>query len=321
MLSRTAENIYWMARYLERAENTARLVSVCSETRLDHPDPAGLVWERVLSITGTLDGFKARGGLPTEEEVADFLLGDPQSPASLLSICARARENSRTLIEVLPRESWEEVNALHQLAAQLGAATTWRRDEHLREIIRRAQAMAGLFLGALNDDEAYAFLRLGRAIERADFADRVMLGHFEIIEDEARDHQSLRGADWVSVLRSLTAFQMYRRSVQGPVTGPRVVRFLTRSTVFPRAIAFCAREAEQALKRLPVPGPVVAAAAHLSATLAAEPHPTGNGPKPTAVLLAVQDHLSALHEAIAAACFVPHPHAAARASQTQVQST
>lgn len=321
MLSRAAENMYWMARHLERAENTARLVSVHGETRLDHPDPAELAWERVLSIPGALGTFRARGLQLTERDVADFLVGDPRNPSSVLSACAAARENNRTLIEVLPRESWEEVNALHQLASQPGAASSHRRDEHLREIIGRAQAMAGLFLGALNHDDGYIFLRLGRAIERADFAARVMLGHFEFVEHGAGDHQSLRGADWVGALRSLTAFQMYRRSVQGPITGQRVVRFLTCSTVFPRAIAYSVKEAEQALERLPNPGLAVAAAAHLFATVADEHCPAGNQTDLAAAIMSVQDDLRALHGLVAATYFVPRPQASSRASQTQVQST
>ncbi len=301
MLSRVAENIYWMARHLERAENTARLVSVHTDTQMDHPDPAERVWQTVLSITGALEDFRARGLDCTEQDVAEYLLSDPQNPSSLLSICARARENNRTLLEILPRESWEKVNELHQLAAQPGAASSQRRGEHLREIIGGAQAMAGLFLGAMNADEGYAFLRLGRAIERGDFATRVMLGHFHVIEHGADDSQSVRGADWVGVLKSLTAFQMYRRSVQGPVTGLRVVRFLTCSTVFPRSIAYCAKEAEQALAQLPDPGPR-AAAARLAASLT-----EGTGEPNARAVAVAQASLAALHQALATAYFSPPP--------------
>ena len=320
MLSRVAENIYWMARHLERAENTARLVSVHSETRLDHPEPAELVWETVLRITGTLADFEARGFSRTEQEVTDFLLSNPQNPSSVLRTLSHARENHRTLIEILPRESWEEVNALYQLAAQPGASDPERCDEHLREIMGRAQAMAGLFLSALNHDEGYALLRLGRAVERGDFATRVMLGHFKAFEHGATDSQSLRGADWVGVLRSLTAFQMYRRSVQGPITGQRVVRFLTCSTVFPRSIAFCVREAEQALRRLPDSGPLVAATARFAGKLDAEHCLSGSETSSSAVLAMVQAELSSLHDMMVAAYFVPRVSAPARTSQSQSQS-
>jgi uncharacterized alpha-E superfamily protein len=320
MLSRAAENIYWMARYLERAENTARLVAVHAETRLDHPDPPELAWETLLSITGTLEDFDSRGLRRIEEDAVEFLLSDPQNPSSLLSICARARENNRTLIEILPRESWEEVNELHQLTAVPGAAKLQQRGEHLREVIGRAQAMAGLFLGALNDDDGYAILRLGRAIERADFATRVLLRHFNVVENGAEDHQALRGADWVGVLRSLTAFQMYRRSVQGPVTGQRVVRFLTCSTVFPRSIAYCAAEAERALVRLPNSEALTAAAAHLSTSLQARiDSAVTENRKSGAHLTSVQAELHSLHDMAVATYFVPHEAAPARTDRSQRQ--
>ncbi len=319
MLSRVAENIYWMARHLERAENTARLISVCTDTRLDHPEPAELVWETVLRITGTLPDFEARDRKPSEQEVVNFHLSDQQNSSSVLSTLSHARENHRTLLEILPRESWEEVNALHQLAAQPGVSDPERRDEHLREIIGRAQAMAGLFLGAMNHDEGYAFLRLGRAIERGDFATRVMLGHFKAFEHGATDSQSLRGADWVGVLRSLTAFQMYRRSVQGPVTGQRVVRFLTCSTVFPRSIAFCANEAEQALGRLPNSGATAAAAARLASELAAQPSVSGNETDSCALLTRMQAELAALHDALTTDYFTLRQSVPSRVRQTQSQ--
>jgi len=320
MLSRAAENMYWMARYLERAENTARLVSAQSEMRLDHPEPANLAWARVLSITGTLENFRARGMELTEQGIAAFLLSDPQIPSSVLNTCARARENHRTMLEILPRESWEEINELHQLAIQPGASASQRRSEHLREIIGRAQALAGLFLGALNDDEGYAFLRLGRAIERGDFATRVMLGHFHVVEPGADDSQSMRGADWVGVLRSLTAFQMYRRGVKGPITGLRVLRFLTCSTVFPRSIAYCVKEAAQALARLPNSEDVAAAAVRLSTDLIARHCTASQETDSSALLTAVQADLVALHGLIAATYFAHPPRASICRRQSQRQN-
>jgi uncharacterized alpha-E superfamily protein len=320
MLSRAAEGLYWMARYLERAENTARLVSVCTDTRLDHPDPAERIWEAALGITGATEDFGARGLECTEPDVAEFLLSEPQSPASLLNICARARENNRTLLEILPRESWEEINELHQLAAKPGVSAAQRRGEHLREVIGRAQAMAGLFLGAMNDDEAYAFLRLGRAIERGDFGARAMLGHLHVIEHGADDSQSMRGADWVGVLRSLTAFQMYRRSVQGPVTGLRVVRFLTCSTVFPRSLAYCANEAEQALARLPASGPVAEITARLSSKVVNRHSASGIETDSSSPLAAVQAELTALHDMITAEYFMARDRVRPGASRRQSQT-
>ena len=303
MLSRAAENIYWMARYLERAENTARLLSVQTDTRLDHPDPAEAAWETVLGITGTSGDFRGHGLECSEQAVAEFLLNDPRNPSSLLGICGRARENSRTLLEILPRESWEEINRLHQRAAEPDIAVSQRRSEHLREIITRIQALTGLFLGGMNDDEGHAFLRLGRAIERADFATRVMLGNFHVIEQNTDDSQVIRGADWVGVLKSLTAFQMFRRAVQGPVTGPRVVRFLICSAVFPRSVAYCMHEIRQSLARLPRSGPIAAAVDRLSSELASEFCVSDQERDASPLLAKLQSELAGLHGMISADYF------------------
>lgn len=319
MLSRAAENIYWMARYLERAENTVRLLSVQTETRLDHPDPAEAAWETVLGVTGTSGDFRSHGLDCSEQAVAEFLLNDPRNPSSVLGICARARENTRTLLEILPRESWEEINRLHQLTAEPDIAASRRRSEHLREIITRIQALTGLFLGGMNDDEGYAFLRLGRAIERADFATRVMLGNFHVIEHGTDDSQVIRGADWVGVLKSLTAFQMFRRAVQGPVTGPRVVRFLTCSSVFPRSIAYCTQEIRQALSRLPRSGPITEAVDRLSSRLASEFCVSAEERDASPLLAGLQSELAELHGMISADYFTLRASAPPR-GQRQGQS-
>ena len=304
MLSRVAENIYWMARHLERAENTARLVSVHSETRLDRPDEVGFYWEPALRITGTLDDFEARALSRTERDATNFLVADPDNPSSVLGILSRARENIRTLREILPRETWEAINGLHQHALRPGAAAPQRRDAHLRGVVGGCQAMAGLFLGAMNEDAGYAFLRLGRAVERSDFVIRVLLDALRETEDGAPDAQLLLASDWIAVLKSLTAYQMFRRSVQGPVTRPEVVRFLACSTVFPRALACCVQEAERALARLPDNGPVAEITARLFAVLAVN-STTGYESRLAGILLLAQAELAGLHSVLGDLYFAP----------------
>ncbi len=162
--------------------------------------------------------------------------------------------------------------------------------------------MAGLFLSAMNDDEGYAFLRLGRAIERRDFAARVLLHSLEALGDGLSD--DLRTAEWVGVLRSLTAYQMYRRSVRGTITRTGVLRFLAGSPVFPRSLAFCALETGRALDRLPH----VRAAAELSARLfegLSTGLAAGQEPPFARLVQEAQAGLAALHDAVAAAYFVP----------------
>lgn len=307
MLSRVAENIYWMARHLERAENTARLVAVQSELRLDAPDREGFYWASALRITGTLADYEARGLGLTERDATNFLIGDPGNPSSILSTVARARENIRILRETLPRESWEAVAALHQTVLRPGAAAPSSRDAHLREVVTRLQGMAGLFLGAMNDDAGYAFLRLGRAIERGDFAARALLDAIASIRDRSGDAQALRAAEWVGVLKSLTAYQMYRRSVRGPVTRRGALRFLACSTVFPRSLAHAVTEAGQALLRLPGPAALAAPAVRLSSDLAAESELPHEEARLAALLRHAVAEFALLHDAVGDAYFAPPP--------------
>jgi uncharacterized alpha-E superfamily protein len=185
-------------------------------------------------------------------------------------------------------------------------AAPQRRDTHLREIVARLQGMTGLFLGAMNDDLGYAFLRLGRAIERGDFAARVLLESLARIRDGSGDAHALHAAEWVGVLKSLTAYQMYRRSMRGPITRRGVVRFLAGSTAFPRALAHCAGEAGQALARLPASAPLAADAARLSTRLA-ELDGSGDADRLGGLISAAQQELAALHDAIASAYFAPPP--------------
>ena len=320
MLSRVAENVYWMARHLERAENTARLVGVQSETRLDRPDRAGFFWEPALRITGTLADFEARGLSLTERDATNFLVSDPANPSSVLGIVSRARENIRTLREILPRESWEAVNALHQVAARPGAAAPQRRDAHLREVVVCLQGIAGLFLGTMNDDAAYAFMRLGRAMERGDFAIRVLLDSIATIPDGATEGQALHATEWIAVLKSLTGYQMYRRSLGRPVTRLDVIRFLGCSTTFPRALAACAAEVERALARLPGGISTAEPATRLFAILAANSTASSEH-RLAGVLALAQDDLFALHDAVTATYFAPLLTRQTPLAQKQTQRT
>jgi uncharacterized alpha-E superfamily protein len=256
MLSRVADGIYWMARYLERAENTARLINVFTLARLDWAGRHAFDWSPMLDITGCRLQF---GSSETDEAaVVGFMLNDPRNPSSVFASLTQARENVRTLREILPRESWESINAVHQAAAR-EAASAQRRHANLREVIAGLQAIAGLFQGAMNNDAGYAALELGRNLERADFTMRVVqvgVSGTEELEQAAASGDADDGyvpqvPDWLGVLKMLTAYQMYRRSIRGPVSHSGVALFLLHSPVFPRALSYCAAELEGALSRFP----------------------------------------------------------------------
>lgn len=306
MLSRVADGIYWMARYLERAENSARLINVSMLAGLDWPG-AAYDWAPLLEVTGAreLFGERERNG----REVVNFLLNDPNNPSSVLSALKQARENVRTLREILPRESWESINAVHQ-AASRETTSAQRRHSNLREVISGLQAMAGLFLEAMNDDAGYASLQLGRNLERADFTIRMLLiGAEQTEEDAARDGDDSAASnvpDWLGVLNALMAYQMYRRSIRGAVSQAGVALFLLHSPVFPRALSYCAAKLEAALGRFPNAQAPAAAARDFRAAIGGATPATMNLEQLRAFLHERQADLDMLHRCIEDAYFAPY---------------
>lgn len=239
MLSRVAENIYWMARYIERAENTARLIGVSANLLLDLPRGTAPGWEPLIWITGSDDLFRERYGEFSERPVLKFLVGDHQNPSSILASLHAARENARTIRDIVPREAWEQINELYLRAHdQLQAGLTKRgRFEYLRHIILGSQTITGLLAGTMNHDEGYQFVRMGRNLERADMTTRIIdVRSATLLPDESSGLRPFDNIQWMSVLKSLTAYQMYRRSMQVRVRRADVLRFLFQHMEFPRSL-------------------------------------------------------------------------------------
>ena len=253
MLSRVAEHLYWMARYVERAENTARVVMVNANLLLDLPKGVAPGWAPLIWITGFTEPFEARYKSYGERQVVKFLLGDEDNTGSIVSSLRGARENARAIRDIMPREAWEQLNSLYLTArAQVADGLTKRgRHSYLRQIIQGSQGLTGLLGGTMNHDQGYYFLRVGRNLERADMTTRLIdVRSADLLpaESELRPFETIQ---WVSVLRSLTAYQMYRRSRQVRVTRSEVLRFLFRSDEFPRAVSYCMNVAEHSISALP----------------------------------------------------------------------
>ena len=270
MLSRVAERVYWTARYLERAENTARLVGVYTNLLLDLPKGYTVGWHTLIGITGSEEPFRHSHAQADERSVVRFLLTDTANPSSVLSALASARENARTTRDLFPAEAWEAVNELHLYAREHAAGGVNRSQQHdyLTQITVGCQRLAGLFAGAMSHDAAYDFLRLGRNLERADMTTRILdVGVATLQEHDGAD-SALLSTLWINVLRSLSAYQMYRRHVRAPVNGRDVAAFLLRDAEFPRAVRYCVDELAAALGRLPRGEAPLAAAARIGRLLA-----------------------------------------------------
>ena len=256
MLSRVAENLYWMARYLERAEATARLVTTSTHLALDLPRNFPIGWEPLIAILGSREEFYERNEKAEEYEVMRFLISDDHHSGSIVSSLRAARQNARVTRDIVSQDTWEQVNELYYFAtARLpSAASRSARFELLRHVIRGCQQIMGSINGSMSRDEAFYFLRLGRALEQADMTTRIVdVRALTLLPHKTDDSATYAQIAWMSVLKSLSAYQMYRRHVQARVTGPAVLRFLLRDRHFPQSVAYCLNLVEECLERLPSP--------------------------------------------------------------------
>jgi uncharacterized alpha-E superfamily protein len=303
MLSRVAENIYWLARYLERAEDTARLISVNSHLLLDFPKATNLGWSSLVTITGSEEIFDQHYLQRDESSVLAFLCGDRRYTGSIISSLAAARENLRTTRDVMPRRIWEEVNQLYMtISKQVEAGVTPRnRDQFLERVIRSCESVNGMIEGTLSFTQVRTFLMLGRLVERADMTTRIIdVRSANLLPRSPEELTPFETLQWMSVLKSLTGFQMYRQHVRLRVRGPDVLRFLLQDEQFPRAVACSLRLLIAEIQALPACQTAVQAAEHCLqhlmqadvATLAAEPDLLH------AYIDEIQIDLNELHQAI-----------------------
>lgn len=254
MLSRVAENIYWLARYIERAEDTARLLSVNSNLLLDLPRATQLGWSEIIAITGHGERFDELYPNRDEASVLSFICGDLRYAGSIISSLAAARENLRTTRDVIPREIWEEINQLYlSVREQVESGITPRkRDAFLNRVIRSCQTVNGLIEGSLSYTQARTFLMLGRQLERADMTTRIIdVRSANLLPRSPEELTPFENLQWMSVLKSLSGYQMYRQHVRLRIRGPDVLRFLLQDRQFPRAVGSCMERFANALMALP----------------------------------------------------------------------
>lgn len=288
MLSRVAQNIYWMARQIERAEDTARLINVNANLLLDLPRNTTFGWLPLIFIVGAEKLFfeKDPNRLADEANVVKFLISDIDHPNSILSSLAYARENLRTTRDTVPQEAWEQINSLY-IYARDHLPTRRGRFEFMRRVIHGAQQINGLLAGAMSRTAAYSFVWLGRYLERADMTTRILdvrsanlLAHTSQTPTQAQfqtqsqslplaqaDQDPFESIQWMSVLKSLSAYQMYRQQVRLRVGGPDVLKFLLQNDSFPRSVSFCLKQLETGLRELPGNAAPLAAIAPLKQRL------------------------------------------------------
>lgn len=255
MLSRVAEAIYWAGRYIERAENTARLIRVNSYLLLDTPKGVSPGWKPLISISGLDTEFGNSDEEPSERDVVRFLIGDQKNPGSILNSLKYARENCRTIREIIPRTAWQKLNKLYLFSKESVSSglTQKGRDDYLDGIISGSQQLNGLLASVMYQDEAWRFLRIGRNIERAEMTTRIVDVCSENLLSEAEEtfeSMSFGSIQWISVLKSLSAYSIYRRKVQVRVDRSSVLELLFKDSQFPRSLAHCIITVEESVATL-----------------------------------------------------------------------
>ena len=305
LLSRVADRLYWGARYVERAEDTARVVRAYTELIVDLPtDLLPYSWEPLVAIAGSQALFGEKHG---EHAVIEFLVADRDNPGSMASSVAFARENLRTTREVLPREAWRALNGLQQyvLAEAERAVDRRTRDRFLARVIGDSRRLDGELESTMTRAAPYRMWRLGQLIERADMTTRVLgvraasilqMQTTDRVDDRVDDHDEVQ---WMGVLRSVAALQMYQRATRGPIEGPSVVRFLLFYTQFPRSVRGCLDAMRAVLATLPRPDDVITVLDQTTATLMACAAHADDGARLDDAMDEVQHAIGELDQAIA----------------------
>ena len=251
MLSRTADHLFWMSRYTERAENTARMLNVVHETALlpQSAERAQEGWLGMLSISELIPAYTARHGTVTRDGVLHFMVRDGSNPSSILSCLRAARENARAVRGTLTSEVWETQNQTWLEVNRMLAEGAFERDpgQFFEWVKYRSHLSRGVTLGTMLQDEAFHFLRLGTFLERADNTARLLDVKFHAVESEfhglapAREHE----ADfyhWSAVLRSVSAFEVYRKVYRDAISPDRVAELLILRRDMPRSLHASLRE-------------------------------------------------------------------------------
>jgi uncharacterized alpha-E superfamily protein len=245
MLSRVAESIYWMARYLERAENVARFIEANLTLALDLGPEVANQWSPLVATTGDEKTFAGRYGEASQTNVLQFLTFDEQNPNSIIACLRAARENARTVRDIISAEMWEELNTFYLFVQQASAAADLF--EFYGKIRRHDALSEGLADSTMSRGEAWHFRRLGKLIERADQTSRILDVKYYVLLPRVSDVGTpLDTNQWAALLKSASALDMYRQKY-GRIAPPQVAEFLILDRNFPRAMHFCLHRAELSL--------------------------------------------------------------------------
>ena len=249
MLSRVANSIYWMSRYLERAENVARFIGVNLNLNLDMPPEFGEQWGPLVNISGDRERFTKRYGEPTRENVMQFLTFDRDNPNSILSCVRNARESARSVREIISSEMWEQANHFYLMVKDAAANKSLFRNPHdfYAAVKMESHLFDGITEATMSHGEAWHFLQVGELLERADKTSRILdVKYFILLPEEQAVGATVDNIQWAALLKSASALEMYRKHSK-QISPAKVADFLILNRDFPRSVHSCLSRASSSL--------------------------------------------------------------------------
>lgn len=251
MLSRTADAIYWLSRYIERAENVARFVDVNFTLALDLPGEAATQWKPLISTTGDEELFAKHYDELNENNVIQFLTFDRNNPNSILSCLWQARENARAVRDTISSELWEQVNRYYLFVKSASSSKAIDAPHEFFSRIKSASHLCtGIAESTMSHTEPWQFARLGRLLERADKTARILdVKYFMLLPRADYVGSPYDALMWSALLKSASAFEMYRKRFRA-INPNRVVEFLVLDRHFSRSMRFCVINAELSLRAI-----------------------------------------------------------------------
>ena len=254
MLSRVADAILWMSRYIERAEHASRVVDVNLNLMLDlglrERHGAARFWEALISVPEDRALFYELYDEASERTVSDFLTFRAENPNSIVSTISRARENARTIRESISTEMWEQLNRFYWQVLNEGARQHWQEEPHAfyQQVKEASQAFQGITDATMLRGEQWQFVQLGKYLERADNTSRILDIKYQSMRHHGSEwNEQIDAAQWMALLKSCSAFEAYRRFYVSRIEPKRVAEFLIFSHEFPRSIRFSVANAAGAL--------------------------------------------------------------------------
>lgn len=253
MLSRVADTIYWMNRYIERAENYARFMDVNFNLSLEmHPD-ISTQWKPLVVTTGDWDLYEMNHKKVEKSNVIYFLGFDPENPNSIYSCITKARENARAIRPEITKEVWEQVNSLYYLVRDGLEKKRWEKKDprnFFTEIKKGCQLLYGMFDCTISKTEGWHFGKMGQLMERADKTSRVLdVKYHMLLPTPDAVGSPLDLVQWSALLKSVSAYDMYRKK-NGKLTPYGISEFLIFDRNFPRSILSCLVHAEKSLRAI-----------------------------------------------------------------------